>query len=290
MKSVLLMIGLLVASSYVLAHEDIVTNSEVDFVHYLAELEPNFEKKLLRGSVTISFVPTTKSLSELIFSSKYKQIESVKLNGDVVSYSLVGEQLVIKFESQLEEAQIYSLKVDYSASPERGMKFYDDHLFTVYHTKNWLVSHDDISDKATFELFLTHDVNLSMVGNGRLVSRVALKQNKEVSHWRQDTPIPMYTFGFVIGQFDTLFLKADDLDISILFRKSELSGLTPSLLSEAFVDVADMLTFFEKKAGFALNQGGYHYVVVNGHMAQEASGFSLVGEKFVHTVLLVYCT
>ena len=62
------------------------------------------------------------------------------------------------------------------------------------------------------------------------------------------------------------------------------SGLTASLVSQAFVDTADMLTFFESKAGFSLNQD-YTYVVVNGFMAQEASGYSLVGEKSVHTLL-----
>jgi aminopeptidase N len=267
------------------AQEDTVSVSDVDFIHYHAELEPNFKGKSLKGTVKVKFVPRTKKLKNIAFSAKYKQIKSIYIDGKVAQYSLSDEQLTINFQQELEANRDYSLKIEYLATPKRGMKFYNDHIFTVYHTKNWLISHSDILDKATFDLVLTHDLNMTTVGNGRLVSRKVLENNKVTSHWQQDTPMPLYTFGFAIGKFETLAIKTSSADIVVLYREEQRSGLTPKLIKEAFADVADMLSFYESKAGFSLHQDSYSYVVVDGYMAQEASGFSLVGEKFVHTVL-----
>jgi len=267
------------------AQADIVSVSDVDFIHYHAELEPNFKQKSLAGTVKVNFIPRIKKLKNLTFSAKYKQIKSVHIDGKNAQYSLSDEQLIINFQKELHANRQYSLKIEYSATPKRGMKFYNDHIFTVYHTKNWLVSHSDISDKATFDLVLTHDLNMTSVGNGRLVSRKEITNNKVISHWQQNTPMPLYTFGFAIGKLETLKIKANSATIMVLYRDEPSSGLTPKLLKEAFSDVADILSFYEDKAGFSLNQNNYSYVVVDGYMAQEASGFSLVGEKFVHTVL-----
>ncbi|MDP7591870.1 MAG: M1 family metallopeptidase [Litorilituus sp.] len=267
------------------AQDDTVSVSDVDFIHYHAELEPNFKEKSLKGTVKVKFVPRTQKLRNLTFSAKYKQIKSVYIDGKVAQYLLSDEQLTVNFQQELEINRNYSLKVEYSATPKRGMKFYDDHIFTVYHTKNWLVSHNNISDKSTFDLVLTHDANMTTVGNGRLVSRKVLENNKVISHWQQDMSMPLYTFGFAIGKLETLTIKTNSADIVVLYRAEHSSGLTPKLIKEAFADVADMLSFYESKAGFSLNQNSYNYVVVDGYMAQEASGFSLVGEKFVHTVL-----
>ncbi|WP_448553574.1 M1 family aminopeptidase [Thalassotalea montiporae] len=267
------------------AKVDEVKVSEVDYVHYRAEIEPNFESKSLSAAVTIKFVPVIQNLRQLKFSSKYKQVKSVRFGGKAINYDLINEQLIVQFEDNLKSGKAYSLKVEYTAAPERGMKFYEDHLFTVYHTKNWLISHGDISDKATFELLLEHETGLESVGNGQLISRYETGQKTTISHWKQDIPIPIYTFGFALGFFETLLLDSSRTDISVLYRRAEKSDLTSPLLKLAFKDVADMLSFFESKAGFSLNEHGYRYVVVDGYMAQEASGFSLVGEKFVHTVL-----
>lgn len=267
------------------AKVDEVKVSQVDYVHYRAEIEPDFESKSLSGVVTINLVPMVKNLRQLKFSAQYKQVQSVRLGEKPIQYDLINEQLIVRFEDNLTSGKTYSLTVEYTAAPQRGMKFYDDHLFTVYHTKNWLITHDDILDKATFELLLAHDTGLESVGNGRLISRYQTNQQKTISHWKQDIPIPNYTFGFTLGHFETLLLESGSVDISVLYRGSEKSGLTAPSLKLAFKGVTDMLSFFEGKAGFALNKHGYRYVVVDGYVAQEASGFSLVGERFVHTLL-----
>lgn len=201
-----------------------------------------------------------------------------------LNFLIENDLLIVQLSPHLQANNTYSVKIEYKASPTRGMKFYDDHLFTVYHTKNWLISHNNLSDKSTFDLSIHHDAATTAVSNGTLISRKNISNNQLVSRWQQNIAIPLYTFGFAVDEFEKLIVGTDHVNISALYREQIRSGLTADLIKKAFLDVADMLSFFESKAGFRLEQD-YTYVMVEGYMAQEASGFSLVGEKFVHALL-----
>lgn len=273
------------AAFNVFADEDFVASRNVDFIHYKAELEPDFQAQSVSGKVHIEFVAKVENVDQLTFSAKYKTIYSVKINNVTTANHIDDEQLIVTFKEPLQLNKTYLLTVEYQSSPERGMKFYDDHLFTVYHTKNWLVSHNSIADKASFELLLTHDSQLTSAGNGLLQSKRAKGANKVISHWLQDSPIPIYTFGFALGEFEQIRATYKESQLSYLYRKKSKSGLSAQKVKDAFIDVPDMIEFFENKAGFDLPNKSYQYVVVEGYMAQEATGFSLVGEKYVHTVL-----
>lgn len=264
--------------------QDIVNKSNIDFVHYQAEITPDFITKSIEGVVEITFKPRLLRLNQLNFSSEFKQIKSVYFGDKKLDFSVENNLLVVKLPSFLKANKAYSVKIEYNASPARGMKFYQDHLFTVYHTKNWLVSHNDLSDKATFDLSIKHDASTTAVGNGTLVSTTSLSNNLLLSRWQQNTPIPIYAFGFALGEFEKQSIEAKEANISVLYRRPVSSGLTANSIGKAFIDVENMLSFFESKAGFSLEHD-YTYVVVGGYMAQEASGFSLVGEKYVHTLL-----
>ena len=264
--------------------KDELTKTDVDFINYEAKIKPDFRNKSIDGNVVITFIPLVHDLNLLNFSAKFKQIKSVFLGETELDFSISNGLLTLKFPIRLENNTPYSIHITYIATPPRGIKFYDDHLFTVYHTKNWLVSHSDLSDKATFDLSITHDSAFTAVGNGTFISHSKIGRGQVVSRWKQPIPVPLYTFGFALGHFKKLSLESENIDISVLYRQQQKSGLSEVSIREAFRDVADMLSFFEDKAGFPLKQS-YSYVVVDGYMAQEASGFSLVGEKFVHTLL-----
>jgi len=267
------------------AKTDFVQPSKVDYIHYKAQLAPNFKTKVLSGIVNIEFIAQSSNVEQLTFSAKYKKIHSVSGKNIIKTHHLEGDNLVIKFKEPLKLNQTYVLTVEYDASPERGMKFFDDHIFTVYHTKNWLVSHSDIADKASFELLLEHAPSLVSVGNGQLKSKVTQPNNKVISHWLQNTPVPIYTFGFALGEFIETKKQYKNAEVSYLYRNQAQSKLNLEKVEDIFIDVPDMITFFENKAGFPLPNNAYKYVIVDGYMAQEATGFSLVGEKYAHTVL-----
>jgi aminopeptidase N len=267
------------------AQTDFVAPSKVDFIHYKAQLTPDFKTQKLTGLVNIEFIAKSENVKQLSFSTQYKNIFSVTAKNLNLSHQIKDENLVVSFKQPLKLNQSYNLAIEYDAAPERGMKFFDDHLFTVYHTRNWLVSHNEIADKASFELLVKHDAALVSVSNGQLKSQIMQTDNTVISHWLQNTPMPIYTFGFALGAFKEIKKQYKNAEVSYYFRDEALSNLNNKKITDIFIDVPDMITFFENKAGFPLPNNAYKYVIVDGYMAQEATGFSLVGEKYAHTVL-----
>jgi aminopeptidase N len=283
LKKICLLLFFITTSYKLSAETDFVKPSEVDFIHYKAELEPDFQSKRISGTVAIEFMPVVSGVKQLSFSAKYKKIKSIRINNIDIKYKVADDVLTITFDTPLIVNQKYIISAEYNAVPDRGMKFYDDHLFTVYHTKNWLISHSNIADKASFELLLEHNKNLLSVGNGKLVSQQQSNE-KVISHWLHDTPMPIYTFGFALGEFEQSTTKLAQHSVSYFYRKKRLNKFPTQSVRDVFHDVPDMLSFFENKAGFQLPNLSYKYVIVEGYMAQEAKGFSLVGEKFIAAV------
>ena len=267
------------------ASADVVKSKAIDFVHYDATLEPSFNEKSVKGIVKIKFIAKAKNIKEVVFSAKYKTIFNVFSEQVAVQYDVSGDLLVIKFNKPLDDGKEYNVSIEYLSQPEKGMKFYQDHLFTIYHTKNWLISHTDINDKASFELHLIHNGNFTSVGNGKLISQQKIADGKLISYWQQSLPIPIYTFGFVLGKFQTAVDSYKGSTLSYLFRTKEKSNFDTKDIKKIFVDVPDMVQFFEEKSGVALPNNAYKYIFVDGAIAQEAAGFSLIGERYGHTVL-----
>lgn len=260
-------------------------NTSFDILHYDASLSPDLAEKAVSGRVTVTAKKLTGKNQPLVLSAKYKTAIKVSSDDVKLSYQILEDDLVINFHSPLTAGQSFSVDIEYHAAPKRGVRFYPDHMFTVYHTGNWLVSHANIADKASFDLTLVHDKKLKTIGNGRLVSQKAAPTGKMHSHWQQQTPIPLYTFGFALGDFLQQSRIYNNQAVNFFYRPGQLSGLSGQKISDIFADVPDMVRFFEEKSATALPNKQYSYVVVPGTIAQEAAGFSMVGEKFAHTVL-----
>jgi len=257
----------------------------VDFIHYDANLTPSLTEQRLDGSVEIQFAARKPGVRTLVFSSKYKEIKKISSGQLKLEHNVSDDQLTIMLPKPLILDRLYRLKIQYSAKPERGMRFYPDHLFTVYHTANWLVSHSNLADKASFELRLTHDKTLTSVGNGSLISQTQIDDKRVRSHWSQPNAIPLYTFGFALGKFQRQSEQIGHSKLHYLYRPAGQSELSEQNIRTIYQDAADMVQFFEQKSGFSLPSPDYHYIMVKGRMAQEASGFSLVGEAFGHALL-----
>ena len=274
-----------IADLHAIAKSEQQFNLGVDFNHYHATLEPDFDLHSISGEVEVHFTAKTENISMLSFSVKNIKILDVTSDFELVSYHIENERLIAIFRNVLVPNRKHTLNIMYESTPKRGVKFYKDHLFTVYHTNRWLVSHWNISDKASFTLDLIHPKDFVSVGNGKLISQRILSKNRIVSRWHESIPIPIYTFGFVTGKFDKIKFQDGEFTFNYLSRSQEISGFDKKDIKNIFVDVHDINTFLEGKAGFALPNKEYSFIFVDGQIAQEASGFSLVGEQYGHSLL-----
>ena len=251
---------------------------DVDFVSYQLNVTPDMTNKQISGQLTVTFIPTRSGLSSVQMLAPNQTIYSVECDG-MVGYSQAGGILTLMFvPDALQEGRTVKLKMNYVATPKKGVIFGDEHLFTQYHTSQWLVSHGDIGDKATIETWVVVPEHYKGVAAGEFY-RSYVKDGKRVLHYKQMRPRPVFTFGFAVGNFKQTTLVKNAMTFNFLYLDAVESDI-----AKMFADVGDMSSFFERVSGKSFKHKAYTYVITETNAMQEASGFSLVGRKIVDDV------
>ncbi|MEM9482205.1 MAG: M1 family aminopeptidase [Cyanobacteria bacterium P01_F01_bin.116] len=267
--------------------------SSVDFIEYVAELKPDFIKHTLKGKVKIHFKMHLNAMSNKDSNSHYaanptlilsaENMDILQVKGDwVKAHTLKEGRLHVslyKDKVKTNVGRVTSIEVDYLAKPQRGLKFFSNYLYTLFHTEQWLVSHFNIADKAKFDLTLFLPSSMKVVANGNAISSIKEGQWTR-HHWRESRDRPLFTLGFAAGDFKEKWLKHNQMRFRVLYKE-----LKENEIERIFRDLGQAYDFFYKLSGKQLSQQHYTFVITPENSMQEASGFSLVGRDYLSHVL-----
>jgi aminopeptidase N len=143
-----------------------------------------------------------------------------------------------------------------------------------------MVAVDAPDDRATFNLTLVLPANLTSVANGRMVRQRSWANNKISYEWKQDSPIPTYVFGFSVGKFRTVTLRHGHVGLHYVSEQ-----YSDEELRRIFRDTADMIDFYEDRAGVKYVDPVYTQVLAAGGVEQEMSSFTALRETYGRDVL-----
>ncbi|MCB1022855.1 MAG: M1 family metallopeptidase [Acidobacteria bacterium] len=285
-RSVKLTLLFLALAGALFAQKLNVQKPSFDVLSYNAALQPKFDDRSIAGNVSIEFVSLADGLEEIKLSAGALEITSVKENLTDLTFQKKDSFLIIKLSRPLKLNERREIKIAYHGVPKYGMEFFPEQrqVYTIFSTSQWMPCVDSPDDRATFRLELIFpDDALSAVGNGRLVSQSIEYISPQSSRyvWEEKNPIPTYLFGFAAGKFKTV-IEAH--------KKTNFQYLVPPGFSEMetrqiFRDSADMLDFFESKAGVKYPEKTYTQVLALGNAQQEMGSFSALNEKYGRGVL-----
>lgn len=231
----------------------------VDVVSYRVVLQADFEQKLLFGAETIVFVAPP-GQTRISFSPSAIEAVTPFLDGNIQEFRSEDGRLVIDFAASPQPVE-HSLTVLMKVKPKRGISFSGDFAWSSYFTCDWMLCEQDApGDKAT--------IDLSFVKLPKGMTAVVSAPGGTASP---------YLFGFAVGR-----LRQATIGKGLTVFAPEASTAD---LSRLFAPTADMVAFFEEKAGAPLPYGRYDQVLVPGQEAQEASSFSLLGEETLAPIL-----
>ena len=164
-----------------------------------------------------------------------------------------------------------TLTVAYHGKPASGLVFSPDHeqIYTLFSTSQWMIALDDPDARATLRLRLTMPRGWAGVASGREVSRREMAADTTLMEWRQDRPVPTYTFGFAIGAFTDVTERASGVTMRYLGR-----GFSAADLRGVFAESGRMLAFFEQRAGVPYPGETYAQALVARTAGQEMAGLS----------------
>ena len=140
-------------------------------------------------------------------------------------------------------------------------------VYTVFSTSQWLVCIDAPDEKATLKTHGCAAADLTVVANGLGLATHTAQWHRR-HEWRDDRPMPSYTFGFAAGHFTDV--TENRAGHGFRYVGPELSA---AQLRRIFTDSPDMMRFFEDRSGVPYSEPTYAQALVANTIGQEMSGF-----------------
>ena len=253
-----------------------------DVTHYEAQVEPDITKKTVTGKVLIRLTSRVDNLALIEFDCGELIVDSVREGRETRTFLRSDGRLKISLSRPAKANERREIEVEYHGTPRRGIRFFSEpaQVYTVFSTSQWLVCVDAPDDKATLHLKLIVPTEFNTVANGRFAGRRNTKENKVVHEWFQAVPVSSYIFGFAAGRFRTLTQKHGRVQLRYLAMQFNAKEML-----QIFRDTADMISFFERRAGVRYADSTYTQVLASGGVAQEMSGFTVMSESYGRRVL-----
>ena len=252
-----------------------------DVIHYDAQIEPDIARKKVTGKVLIKLKARINNLATVELDCGDLTINAVRANGQAQKFARTDRRLVVSLARPAKANEMRELEVQYHGTPARGIRFFpeQEQVYTVFSTSEWLVCVDAPDDRATLRLNLVLPATLKAVANGRLAARHN-SNTKVIYEWKQELPIPTYTFGFAAGRFRTLTEKRGHVQLCYLATQ-----FSDEELRRIFRDTGDAISFYEDRSGVRYADVTYTQVLAAGRIEQEMSGFTVIRESYGRDLL-----
>jgi aminopeptidase N len=249
----------------------------VSYALDLSLLDPNGP---INASLAVDVVAHRPGLSEIELDSIGLEILDVTERGAPRRFALDDRHLRIAFDPPAADGETRKLEIRYRARPSNGLKRSADHVYTAYHTREWMPCNFDPGDKARFDLSLTVPNGWNVLASGNPAGSVAVPGG-ERQRWTLDTPHSAYLFGFAAGRLarSTRGAQAGIPTIDVLASP----GTPPAVVTRVLDETPGMIHFFAEASGVPFPGDRYGVAFVPGDIKQEMATWSALGEAFAAT-------
>ena len=248
--------------------------------HYDAYLEPKLAARTISGSVTLTLEDGPAVAGVVRLQKGDLTIDAVAQDSEPLLFETAGQTLTIHVRATRVRPRRVTVK--YHGAPRAGLVFMPERqqMYTSFSTSRWMVAADAPDARATFHLELVVPRGWAVVANGREVARRPLSESEDVSEWRQETPVPSYTFGFASGEYSSVVDREGGIASRYL-----ANGFSQPELRRVFTETSRMLKFFADKAGVPYPGDSYTQVLVPKTAGQEMAAFAVVSEEYGRALL-----
>ncbi|GAB4005870.1 M1 family metallopeptidase [Nocardioides ultimimeridianus] len=184
-------------------------NGGIDVRHYAIDDTYDFATRHLSGTTTLR-IRSREALSSFHLDFLLP-VTAVSVDGTAAGFSRpTPHELVVTPTTAIPSGDLFTVTVSYAgypgnysyagesnwlASGSEVVAMNEPHMAPW-----WFPSNDHPSDKATFDVSITTDDAMQVVGNGRRISRT-VSGGQATTHWREDHPMTTYLAFFAAGHF-----------------------------------------------------------------------------------------
>ncbi len=246
----------------------------VDIQHLKLDVTPDFAKRSVAGTMTMTFKPIALPLDKLELDAVDLAIADVQVTGAKLADKIVAEEkLTLVFTTPIAPGAEVSVSIRYSAEPTRGLYFRTPEMgYKPGDTQVWSQGEADLhrfwfpcydypNERFTSEVICHAPKGMEVVSNGKLVDK---KEAGELTtwHWLQDKPHVNYLIALAAGHFHKIEDKAGDLPLAMLVPPSNQAQA-----ANAFADTRKIIEFFQKEIGVPFPWDKYYQVYCHDFIA-----------------------
>lgn len=263
---------------------------KMDIEHLALDIIPDFEKRKIKGRMTLTFHPIAKAMDELKLDAVDLGISKVSASVPIASYEVLAKEITINFAQPIAADKTATITIDYTAQPLKGLYFRvpsngypagDTQLFSQGETeesRHWFPCFDAPNEKFTSELTCSVPDGMIVISNGKQISCESDAATKLTKfHWLQDKPHANYLVTLVAGKFTTLKDQYKNIPLSFYTPPSD-SKEAPL----AFSFTKPIMEFFENRIQVPFPWSKYGQVIVKDfhYGGMENTSITTLSESF----------
>jgi aminopeptidase N len=242
-------------SAFAIAHGQ----RTIDVLHYKYEIELSDASDSIKGRATIR-VRFLESVTNFSLDVKSLTKEGIGLIASLDKVSMATaasiqkeDKLIILLAEVVKAGDERTYVINYKGIPGDGLiisknKFGKRTFFSdnwPNRARYWIPCVDDPADKASVEFIVTAPAHYRIVSNGILIEEMKLPGDKQLSHWKEDVPLP--TKIMVIGAAEFAVKELDTVQgvpVSIwVFAENQRDGF------KDYAPASEILSFFTDYIG-----------------------------------------
>lgn len=191
------------------------TAQSPDADHYKLEIELDFAGHTIQGTCTATFTSTSPALQTVSLDlAAALTVTGVEMGGSPTSWTRSGDTVLIALDQPYGVGQPFTVKIGYGGAPAPSPGFGGLQFVTTpggrpcawtlsepWDARTWWPGKDQLDDKATFEIWITHPATMAAVSNGLLQGTDALPGNRARSRWQTNYPMAAYLASFVCTEW-----------------------------------------------------------------------------------------
>ncbi|MEO7297966.1 MAG: M1 family aminopeptidase [Verrucomicrobiota bacterium] len=243
---------------------------EIDVLDLKLDVTPDFQKRTISGTATLTFRPIAKAIDEVRLDAVDLIVSNISSTEKIESYQVTEEKIIISFSKPIEAGKETRVTVAYSAepalglyfrTPEMGYKEGETHLWTqgeAIEARHWYPSYDFPNEKFTSEIICHVPDGMTVLSNGKQISQEKDSNGLNSVRWRQEKPHVNYLISLIAGNFKHVEDRYKEIPLAFYTPPSDIDEAQNS-----FRDMKDMMAFFEKEIGVPFPWAKYFQVVVN---------------------------
>lgn len=183
-----------------------------DVTHYNLEFSLDPAVEYIYGTVSTTFTAKEPMNSIHFDFDQQMTVNQVSLNGNPLSFSQTGNELIINFSSTIPIGQSETVVVVYEGNPESsGFGAFEQTthagepiiwtLSEPYGAMAWWPCKQDLIDKAdSIDVFITAPSQYITVSNGIIVGETT-NAGLKTTHWEHNYPITPYLIAIAVSNF-----------------------------------------------------------------------------------------